>query len=645
MAVNNSSVAFYATIVNHVHTSIANSFGVSRSIVSVEQRKIARRLNAEGLPFLTVCLPRLGKAFDKALATNTAFNPEGFEKLPGTTTPKFLGWLFSQVFDKDGIVLQDGGNPSAVKHIRQLVYLFYKLELPYAKKTCQKVVDAFVQTETDLQSLQIDSKDRTIRLARAFITRVAGDLDPLDIVPRHGPGAVSTGEKGLNKANFGRIYSDVEQIYPFTEYFCFSLGHVVDELGMIESLEPLEAGTAKVVLVPKDSRGPRLISCEPLELQWLQQGLSQILVTRLESHSFTNGHVNFTDQVVNKRLALSSSLSQEWVTLDMKEASDRVSLELVSQLFQGCPILRGLIATRSKFTQLPDGRLIEMKKFAPMGSALCFPVEAFVFYALSVAVLRIYARMSWRQARESVYVYGDDLIIRAEVYKHVLQHLPRFGLLFNDGKCCTDGFFRESCGCDAYKGVDVTPIKIRSVWSRRGRIDPGVLASYVSYSNSLYLAGHYEASQFIEEECLRRFPGIPINNAVVFDYSAKADWKNVTPKGVSFYRPHICATTNSRNRIRRSKKLQRLEVSTPLIVPIIFEGDVKSGWREMLRLMGKASQRTTPGQYTLPRRVKMERGWTEVSDVTSFCADSSASLYTKPCFLKFGRPKFSEQYA
>jgi len=621
-----SYVEFYSKLTEYVHTSIAECFGVSQCVIALERSKISRRIAAEGLQFLTVTLPRLGKAFDKALSSGTAFNPQGFEKIPGTTTPKLLGWLSSRVFDDTGILRKDV-SIEAVKHYRQFVYLLYKLELPYATKTCEKVIEAFVQTEVDLANCKIDESDQVIRMARSFTTRCLGDFDHRDIHPRHGPGAVATGETGLSKACFKRIYSSIEAIYPFTEYFCFNMGHVADELQEIESLETLETGTAKVVLVPKDSRGPRLISCEPLEYQWIQQGIAKALVSRLESSRFTAGHVNFTDQTVNQRLALLGSISGDYVTLDMKEASDRVSTELVTQLFQGTPLLEGLLATRSGFTKLPDGRVIALKKFAPMGSALCFPVEAFVFYALAVAVLRVHARYTWRKAMESVWVYGDDLIILGKDFPLILQHLPKFGLLFNEGKCCTAGFFRESCGCDAFKGVDVTPIKLRSVWdTSKRRTDPGGLASYVSYSNSLYLAGYYEASQFIEDAVRKVYPFVPHNNDVNTD-TTKVGWKSESPKGISFYRPHIRAAIANTTMpkiysrvekrwqapMRYNKKLHRMEVYTPMVMPVLFRGHAISGWRQMLYYMNKA-QRTEPGRYTLPRRVYIKRGWTPLVD-------------------------------
>jgi hypothetical protein len=161
---------------------------------------------------------------------------------------------------------------------------------------------------------------------------------------------------------------------------------IIDRVQWYRGLERLPAGTAKVVLVPKDSRGPRLISAEPLEYQWIQQGVGRSIVAHLEAHHLTKGRVNFTHQEVNRRLAQESSATLELATLDLKDASDRVSLELVRRVFKNTPeLVRALEAIRTDATLLPDGRVQSLKKFAPMGSAVCFPVEAFVFWAILTA--------------------------------------------------------------------------------------------------------------------------------------------------------------------------------------------------------------------------------------------------------------------
>jgi len=168
----------------------------------------------------------------------------------------------------------------------------YKLKLPYDKKTENSVLSSFVAVEEEIKTLQIDGKDAVIRQARKFITRVLCGCDPRDILPRHGPGAVSTGERGGGKTHFSRIYAGLNEYYSFWEYFVTSPSHICDRYDSYKTaLKELDHGTAKVVLVAKDSRGPRLISCEPLEYQWIQQGQQRKLYDLLERHRLTAGQV------------------------------------------------------------------------------------------------------------------------------------------------------------------------------------------------------------------------------------------------------------------------------------------------------------------------------------------------------------------
>jgi hypothetical protein len=228
----------------------------------------------------------------------------------------------------------------------------------------------------------------------------------------------------------------------------------------------------------------------------------------------TRGHVNFTDQRINRKLALYGSMGAGWVTLDMKDASDRVSVPLVERLFERTHLLEYLMDTRSSKTRLPNGELVTLNKFAPMGSALCFPIEALVFWSLAVSCIvnsdrsNTFLRNKIRRACSMVYVYGDDLIVHREDYAVLLQYFPTVGLMFNTKKCCTDGSFRESCGMDAYKGIDVTPTKCRTVWDSRSK-DTQQYVSWVALSNQFYRGGYWELADYIRAEVLKKYPHTP----------------------------------------------------------------------------------------------------------------------------------------
>jgi hypothetical protein len=187
-----------------------------------------------------------------------------------------------------------------------------------------------------------------------------------------------------------------------------------------------------------------------------QQGIMNLMYRILETHHLTAGQINFTDQSINRELARSASMTGEYSTIDLSDASDRVSLRLVELVFP--PVwVECFKACRSDTTLLPDGTVVKLQKFAPMGSSCCFPVEALVFWACAEASTKYIPGFKSR----SVFVYGDDIIIRTEMFDAVIEGLTSVGLLVNENKSYRGGPFRESCGGDYHIGYDVTPVRLK----------------------------------------------------------------------------------------------------------------------------------------------------------------------------------------
>ncbi|DAD51575.1 TPA_asm: RNA-directed RNA polymerase, partial [ssRNA phage Gerhypos.1_13] len=430
-------------------------------------------------------------------------------------------------------------------------------------------------------------EDSVLTVARHLVCRVVGGSDPrgADFAPRHGPGAVSGGEDAHEKVVFNRLYQRLDAVFPYGEYFVYNLSHLCDSLPELNSLDCQEAGTAKVVLVPKDSRGPRLISAEPKEYQWIQQGLRRVLQKAIEDHPITRHSIRFTDQTRNRDLAMQGSKGEPWVTLDMKDASDRVSCALVRALFPE-PWFECLWAARTPATRLPSGEVFQMNKFAPMGSSVCFPVEALVFWALSVAaIIHRNPHLSASQASKRIHVYGDDLIVNSEDHGVVLQTLPLFGLLFNQAKCCVAGSFRESCGCDAFKGVDVTPLRVKSTWDHRSGMS---LVSYVMVHNHAIKRGMFNLADLIFERVSRHIR-LPISDDDASEYLCWVD-----PRKMAIQ------VDRSKSKTRYNKALHRLEVYTWTVVSADYTADTP-GWSEMLRMASYIEQ--DPGRIPFDTRL------------------------------------------
>lgn len=167
---------------------------------------VARRYREEGLSFLTKTLPKLGKALDRALASDTPLDvaPSDFRKkvvecfqdclpilskdtkvefarsLKGlsvdvvkvhTKLPQFMWELTSRVFEWDGLVLQ---NPcsSSVKVIRQICFLFYKYKLPYSDEQEHAVISSFEKTEDELQTTDTRLQEIARRVLVSYTPRL-----------------------------------------------------------------------------------------------------------------------------------------------------------------------------------------------------------------------------------------------------------------------------------------------------------------------------------------------------------------------------------------------------------------------------------------------------------------------------------------
>lgn len=473
---------------------------------------VQNRYQAEGLAFFTIALPSLGKWLDEMLNSGENVHPpKGFVPFTvdrGYVYPRFLQAIWHPLVTLMPLALSMGHATDdfalLVRQTRTLLYCFYKLELEPTESQREKAEQAFIANDEECRISWEAPSIMTwllVEEARAVMHEILEGFNPRDIKPRHGPGAVSTGEKDEQKWHFSHLYPKLHQAYPYYDYmYGLRQGYESNYLRGLESsyrsLYRDDNPTSKVVFVPKDSRGPRTICAEPLEIQYIQQGLGRKLVRHLENRYPTRGQINFKDQTVNGRLALLSSKDRSAATLDLKDASDLVSLELVRAV---CPdeIFRYLDATRSVSARLPSGRTIELKKFAPMGSALCFPVESLLFYAICVAARRL-AGVEPRLAYRQVFVYGDDLIVPTTDAFLVINALEACGLRVNRTKCCYLSAFRESCGVDAWLGHVITPQRIKKMPARRPS-EGNALAAWCSYT------GHFWEEQkmhFTGEYCL-----------------------------------------------------------------------------------------------------------------------------------------------
>jgi len=250
-------------------------------------------------------------------------------------------------------------------------------------------------------------------------------------------------------------------------------------------------------------------------MQYMQQAVAEILVSTIESTPWIRSLIGFDDQIPNQEMAKIGSLSGKLATLDLSEASDRVSNQLVLAMMQDHPHLsEGVQACRSRKADVPGHGVQRLAKFASMGSALCFPIEAMVF--LTTIFMGIERGLSRRLTRKDiksylgkVRVYGDDIIVPTDTVHLVVSSLETFGFKVNTGKSFWTGKFRESCGKEYYDGRDVSITKVRRVFpARRG--DVREMISLVSLRNQLYFAGLWNTSAYLDKVIGDLLPFYPV---------------------------------------------------------------------------------------------------------------------------------------
>lgn len=499
-----------------------------------DYKTVADRTEHEGLSFLTITLPTFGKDFEKGLARGYVDRSlfTGFSWRAGL--PQFLGGFLDRVFDRTSGVLVDDPCVDSIRSVRQLSLMFGKLALDCSESRFKDAMQAYVNCEQEVRHSDSDLSARNkadfIRLsdmlyARAF-TAVDRKVFDNSLVPKHGPGATADRLRGNSKYQLGTWTYRLEKVLPSGEYLLPNWSYY-DQLDGIELLEPGMETPVRVVSVPKTLKTPRIIGIEPTCMQYAQQALLPAILEEVKRDDLLRSFLGFDDQRPNQELARLGSLTGELATLDLSEASDRVSNQHVRLLVRNhAHLFAAVDASRSRKADVPGFGVLRLAKFASMGSALCFPFEAMVF--LTLVLLGIdrassapLTRAELFALRGKVRIYGDDIIVPVEYVRSVVEVLQAFGFVVNDGKSFWTGKFRESCGRDYYHGDDVSFVKVRRMFPTQLK-DAQETISLVALRNQLYFAGYWQTCKWLDERLgrlLRNYPVVAATSPVLGRHS------------------------------------------------------------------------------------------------------------------------------
>ena len=479
---------------------------------------ILSRYKNEGYAFVGITLPLFGEWLEQSLQTGQMATSiyARFRKRPKhkSVLPCFLHGLTSRVLDAETGLLLEHPDPIAVKFVRLICYNAKKIFQVCDPERDQKAKEAYVVVDDSLRRLPNFSQEKVSALnnvCRRFMPFLeAGFVEAIDdesILPRHGPGATADKAWANGKYKGRDFYKRWDDLLSWEHLYGFSTAHQSNR----EVTLPRDEQPVKVVSVPKTMKTSRIICVEPTAMQSAQQLTAARLVSSLrrvgkQKKVFPSGktlyrHLNFQDQSFNQKAALKGSMDGSLATIDLSEASDRVSVKLVSLVFRHSPILlRHLYGCRSTRAMMQDGRIIHLRKYASMGSALTFPVEAICFLMICIAAVcderdvfnkvgRPKSLEAFENARKDILVFGDDIIVPADCIVKVTTYLEAFGLKVNSKKTFFKGGFRESCGMDYFNGVLVTPVYLRQHPPKSLR-DATSFVSWVSMANRFYKNGY-----------------------------------------------------------------------------------------------------------------------------------------------------------
>ncbi len=557
-------------------------------------RDLSRLLKAglrSGLPFYTIDLPKISKYLERSLdnrVLDVARPPLSGAKSRQDQRPQFLYGLWCEVFEGDG-TLKDNADASAIKSIRQVSLAVKKLRIDCKQEYINDAISAFREIETRLPASREATWDvdhpkwrrltghpiwgvsnTNIDIGNLFdadpvlpdhqlydwagfgnfVARALaplGELDVYGIDPKHGPGAVSdrTDHTKYDQRFWTRRLEDV---FPYDYFGAPNFGFVEHDIREFPS---------QLYAVPKTQSSPRLIAAEPTCHQWIQGGLQRWLEKGLKRTILRNC-VDFRDQGRSRDLALEASRTREYATVDLSSASDRLTTRLVEFVFQSNrSLLDALHASRTRVVSIDrTGKdLILLRKFSTQGSACTFPVQTIVFSLIAIwAIALTRGEKRWSDLKSyshQVQVFGDDIILPNDSYPVVVQLLTELQLSVNVHKSFSHGWFRESCGMDAYNGVDVTPAYFRQFYGPA----PTSLTSVIECSNNFHKKGMWHTADYV----LRTVPPQESRKILVkkISQSSFEDARGAGPFGL------ISFSGSNVNLLRRryNKKLQRNEIN------------------------------------------------------------------------------------
>lgn len=409
------------------------------------------------------------------------------------------------------------GNPVILQYI--LTFLRFGKKIEYIDKDLES--NAFREWLLVEQRLSDQQLPEDLSALKAVVQGLLPPLDTTDVYPRFGPGAVAeSGVRGFIQKSNNLLYDDLIDRVFFRGFALREDGvascRVIPDPGRWWRQSEHCRRVAVARLVYKDMYKYRSICMEPNTIMYFQQVVHDWLRLSMKRGPLRD-FIFIEDQSYNQRGAVHGSTYGSVDTIDLSSASDSVGFDLVKAIFPE-DYLNVMDATRTQDVLLPNGEVVAVRKFAPMGSACCFPTQCIIFASIVVHAMMLHAsglpvgasfeRGSVtpervraflkhrvykdytdstpynRRMYEAFRVYGDDIICDTRVTDHVLWQLTALRFAVNTAKSFTGSqALRESCGVYAWNGEDVTPVSFKVHHFTDGFLNPSSVGSLIDFAN------------------------------------------------------------------------------------------------------------------------------------------------------------------
>lgn len=166
----------------------------------------------------------------------------------------------------------------------------------------------------------------------------------------------------------------------------------------------------------------------------------------------------------NAKLAKEGSISGAFATVDLKQCSDYIALNLVAYMFPKS-VTQWVTKLRTPNVNITGLGVRPLHMASTMGNGFTFPLQSSLLAAIVLGVyktLDIPILHPMGEELGNYGVFGDDIVLLERAFPLLCKTLTQLGMHVNQDKSFQTGHFRESCGHDYHDGVDVRGVYVKN---------------------------------------------------------------------------------------------------------------------------------------------------------------------------------------